>query len=157
MRIPAIAACCVLLGLAAASSAQAPTPSAHPLERVNCPAEVDLPTEIFHERRPTTDLLAHLRFCGMDDVHIPTVQLDWNPSALDVWFEVVAPPHTAIEIRLGARVFAASGIEISSQSRTFEVRAGKTKKHRLRLSRSTKWLQEHGDRLQLVVFDISPS
>ncbi len=127
------------------------------VEHRECPAEVDLPPVVFRDRQPDTDLLAPLRFCGMDGVRIPKVELVWNPAALDVRFEVMAPPDAGIEIRLGARVFAATGLEISRQSRTFAVKAGTTRKLSLRLPRSTRWLLEYGHRLQLVVFDISPS
>ena len=157
MRFTAIATCCAVLALAAPSAAQDVTTTAPAVEHLECPAEIDLPPEVFRERHATSDHLAHLRFCGMDGVRIPKVELVWNPAALDVRFEVVAPPDTDIEIRLGARVLAATGLEISNQSRTFKVRAGKSKRHSLRLSRSTQWLLEYGHHLQLVVFDISSS
>jgi len=157
MKITAIAICCAALAPAAPSAAQDVTATAPVVGHLGCPAEVDLPPEVFRDRHTTSDHLAHLRFCGVEGVRIPKVGLNWNPAALDVRFEIVAPLESDIEIRLGARVLAATGLEISSQSRTFEVRAGTTKKHSLRLSRSTKWLQAYGERLQLVVFEISPS
>ncbi len=157
MKLNAIATGCAALALALPSAAQTVTATAPAIEHLGCPAEIDLPQEVFRDRHTTSDHLAHLRFCGMDGVRIPKVELRWNPAALDVRFQIAAPPDTDIEIRLGARVIAATGLEISSQSRTFKVRAGRTTRHSLRLSRSMKWLQEYGDRLQLVVFDISPS
>jgi hypothetical protein len=137
-------------------SAQDPPPPERTIEHLDCPAEITLPPDAFRHARFETDLLADLRFCGRDDVEIPRVELRWNPAALDVRFTVLPPRDADIEIRLGARAYAANGIEISSQTRTFTIRAGKQSTHRIRMSRSSRWLQEFAGRLTVVVDDISP-
>ena len=156
MRILVAVMCCATV-VSGWTAAQDAAPAEPEIAHLECPAEVTLPPEEYARDRLETTILADTRFCGFGDVEIPRVEVRWNSGAVDLRFEIVPPTETDVEIRLGARVYSTSGIEISSQSRTFKIKAGKTARRSLRLSRSSQWLRQHGGRLALVVYDISPS